>query len=185
MAHALLDLRDDSRNVKAMLNDGNGWSAGPNGLRLWGRFGAAGLLAFTRDGRVLMQHRADWTSQPLTWGLPGGARDSHESAEETALRESFEETGITGEDVTVLHEEITSGPFLEDSDRPDLAGNWTYSTVYAFTEDPLDTVPNEESLALVWIPIAEIEDLELHPGFRASWENGVRQTLERLLREQF
>lgn len=173
-----------SRSVMAMLNDGNGWSAGPNGARMWGRFGAAGLLAFTRDGRVLMQHRADWTSQPLTWGLPGGARDSHESAEETALRESFEETGLTGENLTILHDEVTFGPLPGDETRPELNGDWTYTTVYAFTEAPLETFPNEESLALVWVPIAEIADLELHPGFRHSWEQGVRATLERLLSEQ-
>ena len=30
--------------------------------------------------QVLMQHRAPWTANGDTWGLPGGARDSHESA---------------------------------------------------------------------------------------------------------
>ena len=70
-----------------MLHDGNGWAAGPDGSRLWGRLGAAGLLLLTPDGRVLMQYRAEWTSCPLTWGVPGGARDSHETAAEAALRD--------------------------------------------------------------------------------------------------
>ena len=37
-----------------------------------------------------------------TWGIPGGARDSHESALEAALRESNEEIGIDGKYVTAV-----------------------------------------------------------------------------------
>ena len=167
-----------------MLHDGNGWAAGPDGSRLWGRLGAAGLLLLTPDGRVLMQYRAEWTSCPLTWGVPGGARDSHETAAEAALRESEEETGITADQVRVLEAEVTSGPFPADPARPDLTGDWTYTTVFAMADHALETLPNAESLELRWVPLAEVGVLPLLPAFAESWP-GVRRRAEELLRETY
>lgn len=163
-----------------MLNDGNGWAAGPDGSRLWGRFGAAGLLVLTPDGKVLMQYRAEWTSCPLTWGVPGGARDSHESAADAALREAEEETGLTADQVRVLGTEVTSGPFPADPGRPDLAGGWTYTTVYALADGELATTPNAESLELEWVPLADVTELPLLPAFAESWP-GVRRQAEKYL----
>ena len=81
-----------------MERDGNGWVECELGHRHWGLHGAAGLLLHTVDAdgslRVLLQHRADWCHHGGTWGLPGGARDSHETVEEAALREAAEETSI-------------------------------------------------------------------------------------------
>ncbi|NCV58816.1 MAG: NUDIX domain-containing protein, partial [Betaproteobacteria bacterium] len=59
----------------------------------------AGLL-LVRDKTILMQHRAPWVHNGDTWGIPGGARDSHESVIEAAIREAHEEVGINGEDLT-------------------------------------------------------------------------------------
>ena len=70
-----------------MLGDGNGWVISPNGEKYWGKFGAAGLFLQAGD-KILLQHRAAWTAQGDTWGIPGGARDSHETATEAALRET-------------------------------------------------------------------------------------------------
>ena len=81
-----------------MEHDGNGWVRCDLGHRHWGRYGAAGLLVADRstagEPLVLLQHRAAWTASGDTWGIPGGARDSHESPAEGALREACEETGI-------------------------------------------------------------------------------------------
>ena len=41
-----------------------------------------------------MQHRASWTNEGDSWGVPGGARDSHEDASAAALREAHEEAGL-------------------------------------------------------------------------------------------
>lgn len=163
-----------------MLNDGNGWAAGPGGTRCWGRFGAAGLLLCTPGGRVLMQYRAEWTSCPLTWGVPGGARDSHETAAEAALREAEEETGVSADQVRVLDAEVTAGPYPADPERPDLAGGWTYTTVYALADEEPPTTPNAESLELRWVPLDRVDELPLLPAFADSWP-GVRRRIGELL----
>ncbi len=144
-----------------MRGDGNGWTRCALGHRHWGIFGAAGLL-LRRSGpgpdvRVLMQHRAPWTSLGDTWGLPGGARDSHESPAQAALREAGEEAGIESAAVSVAAE------WTDDH------GGWAYVTVIADVIAPLTVVANAESAELRWVPWAEIDALALHPGFASSW----------------
>lgn len=51
--------------------------------------GCTAVLA--RDGRVLLQQRAD-PERP--WGLPGGAMELGETPGDTAIRETKEETGL-------------------------------------------------------------------------------------------
>lgn len=152
-----------------MLHDGNGWSAGPNNTRCWGRFGAAGLLLMTPQGQVLMQHRAEWTSYPLTWALPGGARDSHETPEAAALRETHEETGLSEEQIDILHTRVTAGPYPADPARPELYGGWCYYTVFGMAKQALETLPNAESKELRWVNLAEVDQLDLLPTFKKTW----------------
>ena len=49
---------------------------------------------------------------------------------------------------------------------------WSYTTVVADAEEMLDTVPNRESAELRWVGEDEVDQLPLHPGFAASWQNG-------------
>lgn len=134
-----------------------------SGAANWGRHGAAGLLlrAPRPDGSaaVLLQHRAPWSHQGGTWGLPGGARDSHETVEQAAVREAHEEAGLPADLLIVRTTVVTA----------EVSG-WTYTTVIADAEDLLDTVPNRESAELRWVAEDEVADLPLHPGFAASWE---------------
>ncbi|MGE2729309.1 NUDIX hydrolase [Mycolicibacterium vaccae] len=145
-----------------MRGDGDGWVVSSNGAAYWGRHGAAGLLlrAPRPDGTaaVLLQHRAAWSHQGGTWGLPGGARDSHETAEEAAIREAIEEAGLPPEQLTVRTTVVTA----------EVTG-WSYTTVIADAEVLLDTVPNRESAELRWVAEDDVADLPLHPGFAASW----------------
>lgn len=92
--------------------DGDGWVLAADGTRYWGRHGAAGLLLWAPrpDGTpaVLLQHRAPWSHHGGTWGLPGGARDSHETPEDTALREAREETGVAIDQLRVRATVVTA-----------------------------------------------------------------------------
>lgn len=156
-----------------MRGDGNGWATGPDGGRRWGRHGAAGLLvrAAGPDGPlVLLQHRAVWSHQGGTWGLPGGARDSHESTVEAAAREAREETGLPAEALGVRGEVVTSGG----------STGWSYTTVVADTPVALRTTANEESEELRWVGEDDVAALPLHPGLAASWP-GLRTRPARLL----
>jgi 8-oxo-dGTP diphosphatase len=148
--------------------DGDGWVISDSGAHYWGRYGAAGLLlrAPRPDGTpaVLLQHRAVWSHQGGTWGLPGGARDSHETPEETAVREAHEEAGLLAELLTVRATVVTAEVF-------GLGGaHWTYTTVVADAAELLNTVPNRESAEMRWVAESEVADLPLHPGFAASWQ---------------
>ena len=151
-----------------MQGDGDGWVISDSGVHYWGRYGAAGLLlrAPRPDGTaaVLLQHRAVWSHQGGTWALPGGARDSHESAEETAVREAREEAGLLAELLALRATVVTA-------EVSGLGGtHWTYTTVVADAGELLHTVPNRESAELRWVGEDEVADLPLHPGFAASWQ---------------
>ncbi len=146
-----------------MRGDGDGWVFDPDGSRYWGRHGAAGLLlrAPLEDGQtaILLQHRAVWSHQGGTWGLPGGARDSHESAVDTAVREADEEAGIGDTDLRVRAALVThSAP-----------SGWTYTTVIADVDTRVATTANGESAELRWVAESEVDSLPLHPGFSGSW----------------
>jgi 8-oxo-dGTP diphosphatase len=148
-----------------MRGDGDGWVLSANGIRYWGRHGAAGLLlrAPRPDGEpaVLLQRRVAWSHHGGTWAMPGGARDSHETAEQAAIREAAEETGVLGNQITVRASILTAAP----------AGtHWTYTTVIADADELLATVACIESAELRWVAEDEVAGLRLHPGFAASWQ---------------
>jgi len=123
------------------------------------------MLTRTRVGgtEILLQHRAAWTSDGDTWGIPGGARDSHETPVQGALREAAEEAGIVAEDVEVV------GLWHDDHD------GWEYVTVVATALTDITVRANAESADLRWVPPAAVEDLHLHSGFARTWPQ-VRRT---------
>ncbi|HEY2167189.1 MAG TPA: NUDIX hydrolase [Jatrophihabitantaceae bacterium] len=140
-----------------MSGDGNGWVICSHGHRHWGRFGAAGLLV--SDGaRVVLQHRAPWTHEGGTWGLPGGARDSHEDVVTAALREAAEESALDPASVRPFDE------WVDDH------GGWSYTTVVAEALAELRPhAANAESVEIRWWSIAEVSALPLHSGFASAW----------------
>src|SRR5689334_13680515 len=167
-ADAIGDASIKSAYPESVQGDGDGWVISDSGAHYWGRYGAAGLLlrAPQSDGTpaVLLQHRAVWSHQGGTWGLPGGARDSHETPEQAAVREANEEAGLHVEQLTVRTSVVTS-------EVPGPGGPaWTYTTVIADAPELLDTTPNRESAELRWVAEDDVADLPLHPGFAASWD---------------
>ena len=108
--------------------DGDGWVGCGQDHQHWGRHGAAGLLIWAPDGSgrplVLLIRRAGWSHHGDTWGPPGGARDSHETPAEAAVREAAEECGAPAGLVRI------SG--LLDDDH----GGWSYQTLIGQAAEP-------------------------------------------------
>jgi carboxylate-amine ligase len=154
-------LRPSPEVAADLAGDGNGWVQCTCGQKHWGRHGAAGLLAVRtgeRGPEVLMQLRSPWTHQGGTWGLPGGARDSHESVSQAARREAHEETGVDSAALTDVDEVVVDH------------GPWSYTYVLASARPgTAAVVANRESDDIAWIPLDEVADLELHPALREVW----------------
>ena len=137
--------------------DGDGWVECACGNKHWGLNGAAGIMIL-RGHEILLQHRAPWVHNGDTWGIPGGARDSHETTIEGAFREAIEETGINTDLLTPLH------TFTDDH------GDWKYETVIARAAAGLVAHEvNDESHEVRWVAIEKVDELPLHPSFAKSW----------------
>ena len=143
---------------------GNGWVTCEQGHQHWGLFGAAGVLVYVAHptdqalSLVLMQRRARWSHQGGTWALPGGAMDSDETPAEAALREADEECMLDPKLV------VPRGMYSAEH------GGWAYHTVLAQAAEPLRVYSDAyESDEAVWLPAGEVDQLDLHPGFAASW----------------
>lgn len=155
-----------------MIRDGNGRVLSASTKRHYGRFGAAGVLLVapsrkrssegtTTGAAVLLQHRAWWTDQGGTWGLPGGGLRRDENATGAALRELVEETGLDVAQITVRGSVVTSAP---------PGTGWTYTTVIATAGEPLPTRASLEGVPH-WVPVDDVTGLRLHPGLAASWQH--------------
>lgn len=78
-----------------------------------------------------MHHRGADTDQGQTWSLLGGARDSHESAAQAAIREAVEESDFDPARVRV-----------ERVVRDD-HGGWSYDTVIVSVDRQVPVRPVE------------------------------------------
>lgn len=148
----------EPRRPEGPRNPGDAWVIAESGERYWGRFGAAGLLAYDPARGILLQHRVSWSHFGGTWGLPGGALHEGESAIDGAVREAQEEAGVPDGAVRARFTSVL------DLDI------WSYTTVVADVRVPFEPVISDpESVALEWVPVDEVDARPLHPGFGASW----------------
>jgi 8-oxo-dGTP pyrophosphatase MutT (NUDIX family) len=94
--------------------------------------------------------------------------DSEETPAEAALREADEECML--DPALVLAREMYT----------DEHGGWRYHTVLAEAAEALPVRSDAyETDAVIWLPVAQVDELELHPGFAATWPE-VRAALLRL-----
>lgn len=140
---------------------GDGFIRCSDGETRWGRYGAAGVVFVVRDQSgtaVLVQLRSSMAHQGGTWSCPGGAIDEGESPFEAAMRESVEEVGAPPEPWRELGDHVFAP-----------AEDWTYTTVVVEVASRFGASLNFETADVRWVPVAEVDDLTLHPGFAAAW----------------
>ena len=98
---------------------------------------------------MLLQHRAPWSHQGGTWGLPGGARDSHETAEQAAVREAHEEAGLPADQLTVRTTVVTATA---------AGSHWTYTTVIADAPNCWRRCRTGRARSCGWVAEEEVAD---------------------------
>ncbi|MGE6574213.1 NUDIX hydrolase [Paenibacillus xylanexedens] len=111
----------------------------------------AGAIVLDEEGQILLQRRRDKNA----WGFPGGAMELGESAEETAIREVKEKTGLT-----IIIEKLI-GVYTKYFDRyPNGDQAQTISFFYqgCITHGELIS-SNEESIELQFFNPDEVPDL--------------------------
>lgn len=96
------------------------------------------------DGKVLMVRRAVKEGK-LSWQFPAGAIEDGEGAEDAAVRETLEETGLTVEAVRLIGERI----------HPNTGRLMSY-TAAAVVSGEAHVADDEELDAVAWVSHAEI-----------------------------
>jgi 8-oxo-dGTP pyrophosphatase MutT (NUDIX family) len=115
---------------------------------------AAGTL-IVADGSVLFLRRGNGGDHPGEWALPGGKTEDGETAEESARRETVEETGYEP------HKLIELGTTND--------GSVEFTTFYHASR-PFDVALSDESTEFLWSPLGTWPE-PLHPGCRFVLES--------------
>ena len=114
---------------------------------------AGGILA-DEEGRVLLQLRGD----KKTWAIPGGAMELGETSLQAAVREFYEETGVSVEAKRLLN-------VYTNFDESYPNGDKVQTVVFLYELQALENVDisnfhNEETLRLGFFSKEEIAELE-------------------------
>lgn len=115
---------------------------------------AAGILLVTPDGRGLFLQRGDDGDHPGEWAFAGGGIDGDETPEETAIRETREETGW------IKPEDLDSEPVLKS--RVD-----GFVTFKQDINNEFIPTLNDEHTAWAWAPLDNPPE-PLHPGAKKA-----------------
>ncbi len=106
----------------------------------------AGIIV-TRGDQVLLVRQYRLLIDRISWEIPGGKVDEHETPAEAAIRECFEESGIQCSDLSPL---LYFQPGLDTSDNP---------TYLFFTNTFAEPLGNQhfhpgEVCGIEWVPLS-------------------------------
>ncbi|WP_284140692.1 MULTISPECIES: NUDIX hydrolase [unclassified Virgibacillus] len=109
------------------------------------------VIIVNEKEEVLLQKRRDGN-----WGLPGGLMDLGESFEEVAKREIFEETGLTIENLKLLHVYSGSEYYLKVENGDEL---YSLTAVY-YTRDVSGqmNIDYRESVKVEYVGLQQLPD---------------------------
>jgi len=100
----------------------------------------------TKDGKVLMVRRAVKEGK-LSWQFPAGGIEAGEVAEEAAVRETLEETGLTVKAIRLLGERV----------HPNTGRLMSY-TACEVVSGEAHVADTEELDAIAWVSLDEIPE---------------------------
>jgi len=123
-------------------------------------------VVLDQDGRVLLIHRTDND----LWALPGGGHDLGESIRDTVVREVLEETGY---DVDV---ERLTGVYTNPAHRmayDDGEVRQQFSLCFTARLVGGESRTSSESREVRWVPVSELQGLDLHPSMRLRIEHAL------------
>jgi 8-oxo-dGTP pyrophosphatase MutT (NUDIX family) len=103
-------------------------------------------------------------------GMPGGKLDPGETFREAAIRETFEETGVS-----LTHEQITEEPIYIGQ-----VGDFEVATFLAFISDDQQFVQKEHGVKTVSLPVSSIADVNLveFPEYNQHVRNELLKTTD-------
>ncbi|WP_329380569.1 NUDIX domain-containing protein [Streptomyces sp. NBC_01351] len=129
---------------------------------------AASAVVVHEDGRVLLQRRTD----NGMWALPGGKMELGESIGDCAVRETFEETGMTVE-ITGIVGTYTNPGHVFAYDDGEVRQEFSICLLARPTGGELRT--SDESFEVAWFAPEAIVDLPMLPSIRKrinDWRAG-------------
>ncbi len=103
-------------------------------------------VVISRDDRILLGKRAQWTRSPGTWSLPAGFVDRGELVESAATREALEETGLA----------VTIGPVLGVFSEP---GEPVILIAFPAVTAIGEPTPGDDLIELAWFLPDELPEL--------------------------
>ncbi len=108
-----------------------------------------------RDNRLLLISRSDNDN----WAMPGGAHDPGESLPQTAVRETFEESGVTVRPVGLVGLFTDPRHLIHYTSDDEVRQEFTI--VFRAEYVSGQPTPSEESLQVEWIPVDQIDALPM------------------------
>ncbi|MGP6085372.1 NUDIX hydrolase [Antarctobacter jejuensis] len=112
--------------------------------------GSAFVLSADGTATALLHHR-----KLNRWLQPGGHCDGIADARFVALKEAYEETGLSR--ISVLRDEVFDIDIHEIPARGDEPAHLHYDVRFLMRAEAGDLAVSSESLALEWVPLAALE----------------------------
>ncbi|MCF4122026.1 NUDIX domain-containing protein [Antribacter sp. KLBMP9083] len=120
---------------------------------------AVSVIVRDGTGRILLIHRTDND----LWSIPGGAMEPGESVRQAAVRETREETGYDVEMTGLVGIYTDPNHIIAYSDG-EVRSQFSICLTGSVTAGQART--STESSEVVWQPVDELEDLNIHASIR-------------------